>query len=546
MRQWCLLLVMALLLVCMSGCRDNENTTSGAGHSFAYALVHNPDTLDPQLAVNDSAKTVLANLFEGLFVIGADGSVQNGVVSSYTVSEDGLVYTFQLREDCYWHQAIGEDSAYDKEDEVRVTAPDFVYAFQRLFDPTYASPYREQFRCIAHADEILLGQQDSSMIGVYARTDTVLEITLAYPNADLPMLLTSTAALPCHQAFFESTKGRYGLDEASIIGNGSFSMQRWLYDPYGTHNVIQMVRNPLNHKVHRVSPADLTFYIEENEQDAAKLFTNEKTDCYVTTQTALLSHAGVQAQGAYSLTLALAANPESPYANLNVRKAMAWSLDRTQLIPETDDVRIAYGILPPAVQLLNKSVRELIADSAYRNYDVTAAKTALHAELDALGISELEEGRILVPAGLMEYDLLLDVLEQWHTVLDLHLSIDEVSQDAYEKRLAAGDYQLILLGLTGENRDAAAVLQAFCSNPAVSCEQESRIYTMIEEIAETQNHNERIERYRDAETSLLADYCVLPLFYKQRYVLSRTGVSDVVFNPFSGQLQFRDAKYDEP
>ena len=287
-RTLAMLLALLIALSFCCGCGDDENVIKGAGHSFSYTLVGNPDTLDPQLAENASAMTVLSNLFEGLLVLDAEGKLQNGVAESYTISEDQLKYTFKLRPDSYWYQAYGDEAEteqpFGEEAAVAVTAQDFVFAFRRLFDFNYTAPDAAAFSCLANARAILEHKLSPSTIGVEATADDELVFTLDYPNSGFLLLLTSCAALPCNQTYFESTKGRYGLDEESIIGNGSFSMKRWLYDEYGKYNVIQLTRNPLNHKVKRVFPTDLNLYIEQTDADAAKIFTNGNADCYVSTQ----------------------------------------------------------------------------------------------------------------------------------------------------------------------------------------------------------------------------------------------------------------------
>ncbi len=546
-RTLAMLLALLIALSFCCGCGDDENVIKGAGHSFSYTLVGNPDTLDPQLAENASAMTVLSNLFEGLLVLDAEGKLQNGVAESYTISEDQLKYTFKLRPDSYWYQAYGDEAEteqpFGEEAAVTVTAQDFVFAFRRLFDFNYTAPDAAAFSCLANARAILEHKLSPSTIGVEATADDELVFTLDYPNSGFLLLLTSCAALPCNQTYFESTKGRYGLDEESIIGNGSFSMKRWLYDEYGKYNVIQLTRNPLNHKVKRVFPTDLNLYIEQTDADAAKIFTNGNADCYVSTQSTLINRADYHAESAYSLTLGLIANPDSHFGNENVLGAMALTLDRSIYPDGSPDVLPASGILPPAVQLLNKSCRDLIADSAYQHYDPNEADRLYHKALRKLRISELEEGKILVCAGMMDYGLLHEMLLTWGSELDLHFSIEEVPESEYEARIRSGDYVLALYPVTGAYHDATAVLESYLADENLRCTEQAAVRRLLERAASAPALADCVELYRQAEELILSDYCFIPLFYKQRYLICKNGVSDVVFNPFSGQVEFSQAKF---
>lgn len=538
-----LIVVGTLLFTPLTACGNDDNPNEGSGHSFAYTLVGNPDTLDPQLAVNDSAKMVLGNLFEGLFTIDESGSLKPALVTDYSVSEDGLRYLFTLREDSFWYDEMHEDTQFSKDNAVAVTASDFVYAFQRMFNPLYQSPYRETFACIQNAQDIIDGKQDYTMIGVYAKKSNQLEIRLDTPNANFLQLLASTAALPCSEAYFDSTKGRYGLDENSIIGNGGFAMQRWLYDPYGKYNVIQLCRNPLANDVSHVFPIDLSFFIEASDNDAASLFAAGSTDCYVTTQTSMLSRTGITTQSAYSMTLGLVAAPNSPYADPQVMNALALALDREKISANDGDVKTAYGILPPAVTLLNKSCRELIAENVYNRFNAEDAKLALAEGLFSLGQEDLPEGKILVSSGVMDYEPLCSAIEIWEQNLNIHMSIDEVSERDYQNKLNKHDYMLALIAVSGDSQDASSVFEDFLVNPNISCDSEAAIREWLSGASQAENFNACVELYRNAETSILQDNCFIPLFYKNRYLLCQEGVSDVVFNPFSGQLYFYNAKH---
>ncbi len=543
------LLMAALFCVMLTGCQKDQNTKSGAGHSFSYALVGNPDTLDPQCAQNDSAKIVLCNLFEGLFVLDAAGNVQNGVASGYTVSEDGLTYTITLREDSYWYQASFGEESEDRSAllEEPVNAKDFVYAFQRLFDPLYNSPYREQFLCLENAEAIMNGSQHPSMIGVYAKKAYELEIRLSYPEADLPLLLTSVAAMPCRQGYFEACKGRYGLDEESICGNGSFAMQRWLYDPYGKYNVIQLGRNPLNHSVKRVYPVDLTFYIENTQAEAEALYLAGTTDCCMTANLTFASQNKGTAEAVYCRTLGLVAHPDSPYAHPLIRQAFAEAMDLSNLPDAMEGIQIAYGLLPPDATLLNKSCRELISESAYRRWDPEQAKKTFAEGLLQLGAEDLPEGKLLIPTGWLEHTALQAIMQQWKDALGVYLSVEEVSDEEYSRRLSKGEYMLAVVAVEGETASPDAVFRSYLQHPAIDFTDHSShsaaLHSLLQEAAETERFADCIELYRQAEQMVITENLFLPICYAPRYLLCRQDVADVEYDAFRRWLRFSEAKY---
>ncbi len=540
-RLVCMLCAALLMTVCCCGCERNEQSGSGSGHSFAYAIAGNPDTLDPQLAQNASAKQVLHNLFEGLLVMGDDGTLQNGVAKAYTVSDDGLIYTFVLREDCYWYDAVKTEETAALLAEP-VNAMDFVFAFERLFDPLYASPHREQYRCIAGADAILSGTQDAANIGVYAKKTYELEIRLDTPNADFPYLLAQTPAMPCRKSYFESCKGRYGLDEASVCGNGSFAMQRWLYDPYGKHNVIQLSRNRKNHEAKKVYPIDLTIYIENSVSATEQLYTAGKIDCIMTCNSALAANAKGTANGSYCRTLGLVANPASPYAHGLVRQAFANAVDVSALPALPDGLQLANGILPPDVLLDGQSFRETNAEQSLFTANRAQALADLAEALAALGIEELPEGRIIVPSGWVDDSVMLALISGWKETLGLYLSLEEVSAEDYAARLKKGDYTLAIAALEGDRNTPDALFASYLTHTAIDFSEDTPHRTALSEALRTADS---AKEYAAIEQQIMQDGLFLPLFYGQRYLICRENITDVQMDPFGAVLYFSQAKcYD--
>lgn len=530
--------------LCATGCGDDRG--SGAGYLFNYALVGNPQSLDPQLATDASSKIILGNMMQGLFALDETGNVTNGMAASHTVSEDGRTYTVTLRKDCYWYSKA--DAAADEPVPQRVKAADYVFAFRRIFDPSMQSPYRDQFLCLANAQEILAGSMSYEAIGVSAPDEDTVVFTLGAPDANFLTLLTTTAALPCNQAFFESCKGRYGRDEDSVISNGAFYVKMWFYDPYGKDNQMQMKRNTENSHDVKVYPSNLVFYIEKTQEDAIKLFSDKKTDCLITDQSRYAGDSNYSTTAYASNTLGLIFNPADPqYANADLRAALALGLSRADYRGELSaDLKPAYAVVPPAVTLLNKSYRELVAEGSFAREDANAAQSAYQRALSTLGISALDSVKILVPAGMMDYTVLHTVVRRWSDLFGFYIGIEEVAQSDYDARLQSGDYAIALYALSGPRNGASAVLRQFATEQerfGTSDAAKTQLTTLLDTSDTVASLNESVETFRQAEDCVLQDNCFVPLFYKQEYLVYRVENEDIRFDPFTDQVFFRDAKH---
>ena len=179
-------------------------------------IISEPRTIDPSLNSELSAGTVMDNCFEGLL-----GYEQNGTklvpvgAESYTVSPDGLVYTFKLRKDEKWSN--GED----------VTADAYQFAFLRVLDPAMAADYATEFYCIKNGENYNAGECEASDVGIKVVDDYTLEVTLEYPAVYFLSLLPMFFAYPLYQPIVESDPD-WAIKPETYIGNGPFKLAQWL------------------------------------------------------------------------------------------------------------------------------------------------------------------------------------------------------------------------------------------------------------------------------------------------------------------------------
>ena len=167
-------------------------------------------TLDPQYCSTALERCLLKNCMEGLLRRLPDGTMAEGCAENYSVSADGLRYTFTLRENLQWSD--GEP----------LKARDFVFAFQRIQQGSGSAAAREQFAAIAG-----MAEGESGSLGAAAPDDRTVIITLSRTDPLLPEKLAEPEAFPCREDFYTGTHARYGNTLENMIYNGPYTVKSW-------------------------------------------------------------------------------------------------------------------------------------------------------------------------------------------------------------------------------------------------------------------------------------------------------------------------------
>lgn len=526
----------ALFFFCtatLSACGKDD----GSGYIFKYDITENPSTLDPQTATGGSAEMIISNAFQGLFRVAENGSIENRMAESFEVSDNGLVYTFSLRQNVYW--------TYDGDSSIKCTAKDYAYAFERLFNPSNKAARASEFYCIKNAERISSGViSDYSQLGIKAIGDYTLEITLSEPYPQLLALLAETPAMPCNEEIYKKTEGRYGLEADYTASNGSFYVFSWSYDQWSSNNnVIIMRRNAKNSESERVYPYGLNFFI--NAADKYKDFTEGVTHTYVSEgkETAELIKAGYDFNEYSTSVWGVLFNTETVFTNNNIRKALAFSLDREQLVMP-GGFTATDNIIPDGVWLLDSLYRELAGDSAAYAVSKDKAKEMYLRGAAALGGASLTGTEIIVPEGSESaVELLKSVLQQWQADFNFYCGIDVKSEREYYSALEGGNFKIALVRLSGSSGSPAAYLGGFVSS---SSENYSSFgyseYEAILKKAHGAEKEQSAELYRQAEEYVLSSAVFVPLANQTEYVFFGKKCADISYNPYSGIILYGNAK----
>lgn len=191
--------------------------TLASDQSFTYRVGDESPSIDPGLAEDTDGADVVRDLFEGLYNQDAGGNLIPGVALSHEVSDDGLVYTFTLRDNAKWSN--GDP----------VIAGDFVYAWQRAASPELASPYSWyiDLMSIENGGAVIAGDMDPSELGATAIDDKTLEVRLTQPLPYFPQMVTHGTTFPVHQATIEEFGSDWVLPE-NMVSNGAYVMTEFV------------------------------------------------------------------------------------------------------------------------------------------------------------------------------------------------------------------------------------------------------------------------------------------------------------------------------
>ena len=302
------------------------------------------DTLDPHRSSAQWENIIIGDMIIGLMQHSADGEVIPGVAESWETSEDGLTWTFKLK------QTVWSDG-------VPLTAADFVYALRRIQSPAIASQYSALLYNIKNAEAVNNYDPEAGTglppeeLGVRAIDDYTLEITLEQPAPYFLGLLTHYTTYPVPRHVVEQF-GEAWIQPDTIVVNGPYKLVYWK-----TGDQLVTEKNPLFFEADTVcfdrisyfeleDPAAVERRIEAGELDINNAFDggrkaelDQRFPGWVRTTPALIT------------TYWSFNSSEAPFDDVRVRKALAMALDRDYLVNKvlTPGYVPAYAFVPPGI-----------------------------------------------------------------------------------------------------------------------------------------------------------------------------------------------------
>lgn len=517
----------------------------------------NPETLDPALNSAVDGGNMLITLFETLLIIDENNKVQPGQAEKYEVSDDGLTWTFTMRDGLKWS------------DGTELNAKDFEYTFKRIVDVNLAAPYGETVLGMVEGYQDAIGNPDkegkttttpnTDLLNVKASEDgKTLTIKLAYPCAYFDKLAAFGTMSPVQKATVEANGDAWATKPETYVCNGPYMISEWT-----PSERIVCKKNP-NYKggwdSKRIVTEDLTFLLLEDASASFAAYNSGTAQLIKDVPTEEIPSLKKSTDGGdfyvdtilgtYYLSMNL---NKAPFDNVNVRKALNLAIDRDYVANV-----IMQGTYSPAYNFIGPG----IVDSEGMFFDNAKAanggKTYIGEDYNA----DLEEAKkALAEAGYPNGEgfptitystndsgyhvAVAEYLQQAYKQLGITMNIDKVEWASFTPQRRAGEYEMARNGWVMDYNDASNMIELlYSTNGNNDGKYNNPAFDAAIDKSKVADMKEHFTALHEAESIMMKDYACIPIAYYNDFWLQSSSLKGSWHSPY-GYWYFQYAYIEE-
>ena len=486
-----------------------------------------PETVDPALNSAVDGGNMLLHAFECLLVVDQEGKLAPGQAESWEVSEDGLTWTFHLREGL--KLSDGSD----------LTANDFVYSWKRVCDPLVAAPYAETvLSMVAGYEDAIGGNLDA--LQVVATDDRTLSVTLNAPCSYFGSLAAFATLSPVQQATVEANGDEWAIAPETYVSNGPFYMTEW--EP-GSH--ILFSKNPNYWNADAVKLDGIRFALIEDSNAAYSAYQTGEVLMIKDVPTEEIPSLSGNADfyvdpiiGTYYISLNL---NNDAFKDAKVRRALSLAIDR-DYVANT----LMQGTYSPASNFMGPGWIDTDGSQFMDNanggtpyIDITDFEANLE-EAKAL----MEEAGYPNGEGFpaIEYTtneasyhvVLAEYLQQAWAELGVNLDVNKVEWSSFTPMRRNGEYDVARNGWVGDYSDPSNILDLlYSSNGNNDGKFSNSEYDAAMDISRTTlDATERSEALHKAEDILMSETGCIPVAYYNDFWLQSDKITGSWHSPY--------------
>ena len=530
---------------------SNPSPDDGASKYLGVMLSTNVMSLDTDLATDGESFEVIADCIDGLMQMDADGASVPAIAESYEVSDDGTVYTFHLR-DAQWSN--GDP----------VTSNDFLFAWRRICQNAgeYAYLFDTSVGCVKNADAIIYDGADPTTLGVSAPDEKTFVVELEVPVSFFPSLMYFPTFYPINEKFYTSLEdGTYGTSPETFLSNGAFTLES--YTP-GTAS-LSVKKNDSYWNADSVKLAGINYQVVGSSDNALTAFKNGTLNVVtiggnqvVSAQNDADLSSKLHVTGAGYMWYVTFSQTENNagglLANTNLRLAFTNAIDRQSLVDNyvMDGSLATYTAVPPQFAASSTTGEDFSADqnkfSDYIGYDVAKAQDYLEKAKAELGTDSFTFTMIY---GNNEGDDVAKVAQslkaQWEENLPgVTVNLQPMTKAERLDKMQNDNYEIALTRWGPDYADPMTYLGMWITNNSNnygfwSNEEYDKIIADCTTGAYISDYDARWAALYDAETLVLQEAVIAPLYTKSNANLISDGVSGIEFHPVALNRVYKSA-----
>ena len=490
--------VLCLCMLFLTACGGSSSTIT----TYTIALEQMPRNFDPQVASAGNELLVLTNIYDGLFEY-VDGEIVPNVCESYTLSDDGLTYTFNLRSDSTFYLS--------KTEQIPVTAADFAFAFERILNRSTRSPYYDDFKHISKVEAV-----DSH----------TLKIVLSKADNEFISKLCMSATYPCNKDFFEKTNGAYGLRVNDILSNGPYTIN-YLADDGSYATLVRVVEKTGGIDRIRVSLLD-------KDSTAEELYTADKISGYFADNRQGTLPAGTVYSYENSLFNMVFNLEDEVLANKNIRRAFAYySYALENSGANLSAVTQSHSIFTDAMTLGEKPVGQVVSPhkASYINNDAKEMLQNGLADLERMSIGNLS---VLIPSDIAYSVIAENINQLWQKNLGAFLAVEFLPSAEIEKRIASGNFDIAFCSYLPSGNNLLEVIQPYA-------EYDSDIADCVEKIKSNAGSDIAAKYVSEAQAIILDNAYLVPMCATPTNYVHKSYFAGIDINPFGNIINLKYA-----
>lgn len=473
-----------------------------------------PMTFDPRKSADYISGTFQFLLFEGLVRMTPDSVASPGYAKEINVSEDGLTYTFHLR-DGRWSNGVP------------ITAYDFSQTWLDMLDPNFASPNAHLLFPIKNAEKAKLGLVKLRDVGIHIVNHNTLEIRLEHPTPYFKELICFPVFSPVCQHHIQDNLSWAECKGRDFICNGPYRLAKRI-----SGREIILEKNPYYWDADSVDLEQITVSIVDNEMSALTMYDNNELDIIglpfkgIPSDAIpdLLDKGLIDTTEIPGTTICCFNMDRFPFNNKNIRKAFAYSINRKDIV---DHITLTNEV--PGQHLLPEMLLPNQPEPFFQDGDIETARDYLEKGLKELGITveELPKITLLHATSGIYPKVAQAVQEQWRKALGISVSLYPQEYKVFLDKLAKKDFCIGQCVWVAQYHDPMNILDRFRvkeNGKNYSGFDNKEYKEIIDDSVYHANKNDRFDRLREAlnilneEVPLTAIYHWTNPYMKKDYV----------------------------